>query len=466
MKSIVDGYAVDALEVIATSAVREASNRRKFVKAIRDRLGMQVEVISTEEEGMLSFRSVERHFDLRDVNAAIVDLGGGSAELVFAAHGIVEEIISLPIGSVRLSERFIRSDPPTDRDIARVKKEVRVRYASAVGKPEFTPQVMIGSGGTFMALANISLRMRSESFSSIGGYELSRSEVRHILDNLRHMPLRARRSVPGLNADRADIIVAGLIVIERLMKHLKVNRLQVHDRGIRDGLLQRMVGHVFGKKSKASDDKLDPLASVQQFAAACGFEQRHSQHVASLALQLFDQLQEPLDLPPHDRLLLEAAALLHEIGYLINYEKHHHHSYHLIMHGNFRGLSPKQRELVANIARYHRKAGPKKKHANFAKLSAAEQETVRRLSAILRLADGLDRTHMQRIKNLKAEVKDGQLLLMVTSDRLPDVDLWGGQQKGKLFAKVFGVGLLLAWQPATRGKEHPAEHHRAAVGRN
>lgn len=466
MKSIVEGYAVDALEVIATSAVREASNRRKFAKAVKDRLGLQVEVISTEDEGMLSFRSVERHFDLKETNAVIVDLGGGSAELVFAAHGIVEEVVSLPIGSVRLTERFIRGDPPGDEECERIQKEVRARFRSATRKLKFTPQVMIGSGGTFMALANISQRMRGESFGSIGGYEVSRSEVRHILDNLRRMPLRARRGVPGLNADRADIIVAGLIVIERLMKHLRVNRLQVHDRGIRDGLLQRMIGQVFGKKHKASDDKVDPLASVQQFAAACGFEQRHSLHVARLALQIFDQLQEPLGLNPQDRMLLEAATLLHEIGYLINYEKHHHHSYHLIMHGNFRGLTPKQRELVANIARYHRKAGPKKKHANFARLTPPEQETVRRLSAILRLADGLDRTHLQRIKGLKAELKDGQLLLMVTADQLPDVDLWGGQQKGKLFQKVFQVGLLLAWQPTAKGKDAGSvERTRASAGR-
>jgi len=453
MKVIAEGYAVDALEVIATSAVREASNRRKFVKLVRERLGLQIEVISTEEEGMLSFRSVARHFDLRDQNTVIVDLGGGSAELVLAANGIVEEIFSLPIGSVRLTERFLLNDPPTDEECERAKREIRERFTAAVGKLEFTPQLMIGAGGTFTALANISLRMRGETYTTIGGHEMSRSEVRHILDYLRHMPLRARRAVPGLNADRADIIVAGLIVIERLLKHLKVNRLQIHDRGIRDGLLQRMIGQAFGKRLKAADEKLDPLASVQQFAAACGFEQRHSRHVAMLALQLFDQLQEPLQLPPAERLLLEAAAILHEVGYLINYEKHHHHSYHLIMHGNFRGLSPKQRELVANVARYHRKAGPKKKHDNFARLAPAEQETVRRLSAILRLADGLDRTHMQRVKQLRCELKDGQMVLLVTADQLPDVDLWGGQKKGKLFEKVFGIKLLLAWQPTGKGKE-------------
>jgi exopolyphosphatase/guanosine-5'-triphosphate,3'-diphosphate pyrophosphatase len=445
MKTIAEGYAVDRLELIATSAVREAANRRKFVRMVRERLGLNIEIISTEEEGMLSFRSVARHFDLSSQNTAVVDLGGGSAELILAAKGIVEDVFSLPIGSVRLTERFLHSDPPTDEEIKALRREVRTKFREIVGKLSFTPQLMIGAGGTFTALANMSLKMRGESYTSVGGHELSRSEVRHILDNLRRMPLRARRSVPGLNADRADIIVAGLIVIERLLKYLQVNRLVIHDRGIRDGLLLRMIGQVFGKKLR-TDEKVDPLASVQQFAAACGPEHRHSQHVARLALQLFDQLREPLGLPESERLLLEAAALLHEVGYLINYEKHHLHSYHLIMHGNFHGLSPRQREVVANIARYHRKGAPKRKHANFAKLTEEEQQTVRRLSALLRLADGLDRTHMQRITQLHCELRDRQLLVLVTADQLPDVDLWGGRQKGKLFEKFFKRKLLLAWK--------------------
>jgi exopolyphosphatase/guanosine-5'-triphosphate,3'-diphosphate pyrophosphatase len=454
MKAIVEGYGVAHLEIIATSAVREAKNRRKFLRLVQERLGLEVQVISTEEEGLLSFQSVARHFDLREQNVAVVDLGGGSAELILAAKGIVEDVYSLPLGAVRLTERYLHSDPPGDRECGRLRREVSDCLRRVVGKPSFWPQTMIGSGGTFTALANMSLRMRGEAFGSVGGHELSRSEVRHILDNLRRLPLRARRAVPGLHADRADIIVAGLLVVERLLKFLRINRLVVHDRGIRDGLLLRMIGQAFGTESLAAE-RGDPLASIQQFAAACNPEHRHSQHVAELALQLFDQLQQPLALPASDRLLLQAAALLHEVGYLINYQRHHHHSYHLIMHGNFHGLTARQRELVANIARYHRKAAPKRKHPNFARLSEEDQQTVRRLSALLRLADGLDRTHMQRIKRLRCQVSDRQLVVVVSSDQLPDVDLWGGQQKGKLFEKVFQRKLLLAWEAAASAPAAP-----------
>ncbi len=447
MKTIAEGYGAERLEVIATSAVREAANRRRFLQLARRRLGLDIEVISTSAEGELSFSSAARHFDLKDSDVVIVDLGGGSAELVFAAHGVVQEIFSLPLGAVRLTESVVRSDPLSDRDYARLKKYVRKWFDKVVGKPDFVPHLMIGAGGTFTALANMSMRQRGPVYGSVGGYELNRGEVRHLFEYLRTLPLAARRTTPGLHADRADIIVAGLAVIERLMKYLHVNRLVIHDQGVRDGLLLRMIAQAFDGRQRPAADDADPLAGVRQFAAACGFEQKHAEHVMGLARQLFDQLQGPLGLPPGERLILEAAALLHEVGYLINYEKHHQHSYHLIMHGNLRGLSPRQRELVANVARYHRRAAPKRKHENFARLPPEDQATVRRLSALLRLADGLDRTHMQRVRAVRCDWRGKELVLTLVADQKPEVDTWGAAQKGKLFEKVFGVDFTFDWQP-------------------
>lgn len=447
MKTIAEGYGARRLEVIATSAVREADNRQRFLQLARQRLDLEIEVISAAEEGELSFRSVAHHFDLKNLDVAVMDLGGGSAELVFAAHGAIEAIYSLPLGAVRVTESVIRSDPLSDADYARLKKHVRKWFEKIVGRPDFLAHVLIGAGGTFTALANISMRQRGPIYSTVGGYELNRSEVRHLFEYLRSLPLAARRGVPGLHADRADIILAGLGVIERMMKFLRVNRLLIHDQGVRDGLLLRMIGQHFAGRLPAGSDDGDALAGVRQFAAACGFEQKHAGHVTRLALELFDQLQVPLQLPAADRLILEAAGLLHEIGYLINYEKHHQHSYHLIMHGNLRGLSPKQRELVANVARYHRRSVPKRKHENFARLLPAEQQSVNRLSALLRLADGLDRTHMQRIRSLRCQWQDARVVVCALADEMPEVDLWGARQKGKLFEQVFGVNLELAWQP-------------------
>jgi len=445
MKSIAAGYGVERLEIIATSAVREADNRDQFLRLAAERVGVNVEVITPAEEGELSFASASRRFDLKSMNAAVVDLGGGSAELIFAARGQIEAIHSFPIGAVRLTDALVRADPPAAADLARLDKRV-TKALAAVGEPDFVPHVMIGAGGTFLALANISMRQRGKVFSTVAGYELDRSEVRHIFEYVRTLPLRARRNVPGLHADRADIIVAGLAVIEGLMKWLRVNRLLINDQGVRDGLLLRMIGRVFQAPEAAALPEGDPLEGVRQFAVACSVDQKHPEHVTALAVQIFDQLQHQFQLPTQERLLLEAAGLLHEVGYLINYERHHHHSYHLIMHGNIRGMAPRQRELVANIARYHRGSRPKRKHENFARLSLAERDTVQRLSAILRLASGLDRTHTQRVHGVRCSVRKGELLLLVQADEKPDVDLYSVGKEASLFERAFDVRVRVKWE--------------------
>jgi exopolyphosphatase/guanosine-5'-triphosphate,3'-diphosphate pyrophosphatase len=449
MKVIVEGYGVDRPGIIATSAVREAANRDIFLKLVRERLGLHVDVISPDEEAMLSFHSVAKHFDLRNQDVVVVDLGGGSAELIFAVKGVVEEVYSLPLGSVRLSDAFITTDPLSAAEEKALRKHVLGTLEERLRKPILHPQVMIGAGGTFTALASIALRRRGGNADRLGGVELNRSEVRHICQYLQNLPLRARRAVPGLNPDRAEIIVPGLIVVERFMKAMNVNRLLIHDQGVRDGLMLKLMAQSFKQALPPPAEDGDALASVWQFAVSCGIDQGHTRHVTRLAKQLFEQMKGQFQLSEADELILEAAALLHEVGNLINYKKHHHHTYHLIMHGNFRGLTPGQRELVANVARYHRRAAPKPKHENFARLSAADQDTVRRLSAFLRLADGLDRSHTQRVKDVVCRRRGERLYVAVHADESPDVDLWGAQEKGKLFEKVFGLKLKFGWAQAS-----------------
>lgn len=456
MKAIVEGYQVDRLEVIATSAVREAANGLDFVDYVRQHLGLVIQVIPPHEEGELSYRSAKAHFSLADQQVLLVDLGGGSAELVFAAKGIIEEIYSLPVGAVRLTEACLRNDPPTRDELKALKKRLKKEFAEQVGDLTFFPAAMIGAGGTFTALANISRRGRGLDAGGVGGHEMNRSEVRQILERLSHLPLAERRAVPGLNPDRADIIVAGVAVIERLMKWLRINRLLIHDKGVRDGLLRRVIDETFGRAAAPTEEQGDPIQGVQEFGKACGFEPKHAQQVAKLARKLFEQLEAPLKLPPGEKPLLEAAAWLHEVGALINYQKHHQHSYHLIKHGNLRGFSPAQRELVANVARYHRKAPPKPKHAAYAKLTPGEQATVRRLAALLRLADGLDRTHTQRIDDLRCFCEGDTVRIAARAADSPAVDLWGAEQKGKLFERVFNRRLEFAWEPAA-GRGSAAE---------
>jgi exopolyphosphatase/guanosine-5'-triphosphate,3'-diphosphate pyrophosphatase len=464
MKDIADGYGVRRLRIVGTSAVRQAANRDHFLAMVRQQTGLAMEVISAEEEARLAHLSAARAFDLRAVPAAVVDIGGGSTEVVLSAGGVVEKIATLALGAVGLTEAFDVDDGDQAKTFERLRKHIRRTIKAGLGRPPFAPQLLIGTGGTFTALAAVSMHAGSHGSDdllpfTVRGYEMQRSEVKHMLQRLAGMPLRARMRVPGLSPDRAEIIVAGAAIVEGMMKHLGVNSLRVHDRGIRDGLLLTMIGELlpravesgFGAPGGTLPGALDRLRSVRQFAAACRFEESHSLHVTRLALELFDQLaaQRP-DAPggwsdPVNRELLEAAAILHDVGYYINYDRHHKHGYHLIIHSELAGFTHRELEVIANVARYHRLAEPRKRHPAYAALRKADRRLVKRLAAILRLADGLDRAHAQEVRAVRLKVRRGAAVLQLESDERPDVGIWGAQRKGGLFKEVFDLPVEFEW---------------------
>ncbi len=463
MRGIAEGYQVDALRAIGTAAVREATNRDEFISLVRERAGLTIEPISAEDEARLAFLSVSHSFDLHNATVAIVDIGGGSTEIVLASGGVVEQIFTVPLGAVRLAERFpgcTTGDAPAVRAMRRAVKEIVHEWTEKAPMPL---QYMIGTGGTFTTLGGVSMHRGAPGQGpdmlpfAIRGYEVHRSEVRHIFDWLDGMPVRQRLRVPGLSADRAEIIVPGLAVAERVMKRLNVNTLKVHDRGIRDGLLLTMIAERFPNTERTRPEPVDKWRALKHFAVACRFEEAHSTHVTNLAMQIFDQVaaQQPGALGDAGdqtaRDILRAAGLLHDVGYLINYSKHHKHSYHLIVHSDIAGFSHRELELVANIARYHRRSEPKKKHSHFAKLSGVDRDVVRVLSGILRVADGLDRTHTQNVRSVRVILAGDEATLAVEAPENPSVDTWGAERKSQLFAKTLGLRPRFEWLGAGSG---------------
>jgi exopolyphosphatase/guanosine-5'-triphosphate,3'-diphosphate pyrophosphatase len=250
--------------------------------------------------------------------------------------------------------------------------------------------------------------------------------------------------VPGLSPDRADIIVAGLAIIDRLMRHFHVNLLQVHNRGVRDGLILTMIDESHGAPSQ---DPHDRDAAVERFAAASSGEVAHGRQVARLAGRMFAQLAPLTGMNPADQWLLETAARLQDVGYLINYEKHHKHSYHLILNSGLPGIGPRELELIANVARYHRGAQPKRKHENFRQLPAEDRRRVRQLASILRLAGGLDRSHTGQVRDVLV-VPDGagRLVMEVVAGENPDVDIWSARRRATMFEKEFDRALAIRWR--------------------
>lgn len=251
-----------------------------------------------------------------------------------------------------------------------------------------------------------------------------------------------------MTPDRADIIVAGLSIIDALLKRFHVNTLAIHTRGVRDGLLREMIEEA-AVGSGSVDEPALREAAIERLAAACSGEVEHGRTVAALAGRIFEQLATPLDLPAGDRLLLECAARLQDVGYVINYDQHHKHSYHLIRNSRLPGLRPHDLELIANVARYHRGALPKKKHENLSRLAADDQRRVQRLAAILRIAGGLDRSRSQQVRDVVARVDDGRAVLDVVADQEPQVDIWGAERRTDLFEKVFGMKVDVRWAGPT-----------------
>ncbi len=443
-QQIAAGFQAESLRVIATCAIREAGNGPDFCQRIREEVGLEVEVISGEQEGRYAFSSVQHAFDLSGKNVIVADIGGGSTEIVFSTGEMIEEIYSTPLGAVRLTERFAANG---ETDIAEMFPKLESDIADCLKrmttKPPFAPHFMVGCGGTFTTLADLLMASQRGSDKEVAGFRASHADVRHLLDRLRKMPVRGRRSLPGMTPDRADIIVAGIAIIDAMMKRFRVNTLIVHSRGVRDGLLREMIRASGDSEGSTVEAR---VAAVDRFADACSGEAEHGRQVAFLAGRIFADLQQRFSMPEGDRELLEMAARLQDVGYVISYEQHHKHSYHLIRNSQLPGVRQHDLELIANVARYHRGASPKKKHDSFRRLSSGEKERVRRLAAILRLAGGLDRSRSQQVRDVRAVIEDDRVTLVTMAVEEPQVDIWGAERRRQLFEQVFGMPVTIGWE--------------------
>ena len=441
MKKIVDGYGVMGIEAVATSAVRQAANGEAFVKAVADTVGLRISIISGEEEAELAALSALNNFDMEGTRYVMVDIGGGSVEVITALGNHIEEIYSLNLGAVILTENFITTDPITQDEYRRVRRQIRKTLKSAFTSEDMPVHSLLGSGGTMTSIAAMVMAMRKEGYGSIHGYEVLRSEVVHLRAMLLRKDLKERKSIPGLPPDRADIIVAGVTVVDELMGLFKANLLKINERGIREGLILKGM-----KKHNLLIAEAQPRNwrdSVLEFARSCHHDEEHSLHVAKLALGIFDAVASSFDLGEKERQMVESAALVHDVGYFISYSGHHKHTYHLVRHADLFGFTPREREIIAHVARYHRKSLPKKKHETFARLVTQDQLLVKRLGGILRLADGLDRRRNSQVTALDCSLSPSTFMVRLEGGADVSVELFGGKLKGNLFEEAFGRKLVL-----------------------
>jgi exopolyphosphatase/guanosine-5'-triphosphate,3'-diphosphate pyrophosphatase len=426
---------------VATSAVRKAANGADFVAAMKSATGVTIRVIDGEEEAELAALSAHHHFDMANTRYGLVDIGGGSIEVVISTGQHIEESVSLELGAVFLTEAFLPRDPIPEKDFAKLRKHLRKTIGAAFAKVDTPLRCLIGSGGTITSIAGMVMAQRQEPYDTVHGFEVLRSEIVHLLAMLQRKSCKERRGIPGLSPERADIIVAGIAAVDTLMRFFGTNLLRINERGIREGLIirslsERGLWHAIGTRR-------DWLSSVKEFARSCHADDEHGEQVRALALAILAALPADPLLDERARQMLEAAALLHDVGYFISYDRHHKHSCHLIRHAELFDFSPREREIVANLARYHRKALPKPRHENFARLSSADQELVGKLGGILRLADGLDRRRNRAVKKLTCTATSDCFTIDLHGDGDLSVEAYGGQTKGDLFAAVFGRELLI-----------------------
>ena len=294
---------------------------------------------------------------------------------------------------------------------------------------------IIGAAGTTSAVAQLARRISgSEPISSL---PVSTEQVRRVLEWLRGATAKERKKL-GVDDQRNDIIYAGAAIAEGVMRKLRVEELQITSRGLRDGAMADLVRRIVRPRGAHLHQEMVVLDGLRAFGRRCGYREEHAEQVAQLSLSIFDQTREVHRLGEEERSLLHAAAMLHDVGAFVSYNRHHKHSYYLLYHADLPGFTDRERELIATIARYHRRSSPKDRHEEFQRLTPEERIVVRRLAAVLRVADGLDRGHRRHVRSVKVVRRGTGLQIQVVAEKGSELEVWSAGQKADLLEDVCG----------------------------
>lgn len=426
------------LRAVATSAVREADNAQAFLERARVDAGVEVEVISGVEEARLIHLGVLQGLDVYDRRLLLCDIGGGSTELLLGERSEVLASRSFKLGAVRLTNRFFPSDLDHPSSVEACRTFVRAAIQPMVREvAEQGFEVAIGSSGTIEQLAQ--LANGGEDLRSYGGFVMSTDALDEVVSRLiAARSASRRRKIPGLDPKRADIILAGALIYEQVAHSFGITNTTISSFALREGVLLDTLHRTTGGYVHHLQDV--SRRSVVALMEACDDEPEHSRQVATLSLQLFDATRRLHSLGPECREYLEAAALLANVGLVISHSKHHLHSYYVIRNSErLVGFTDAEIEIIAQVARYHRKSAPKPSHPEFAGLTAEHQHIVRTLAGILRVAIGLDRSHANLVSGMSAARRGDQLTITVEAKGDPTLELYSAQERSELLAANTGL---------------------------
>lgn len=439
---------------VATSAIREAVNRGEILDRLRAEADLEVHPISGKEEARLTYLGVASGMEVGEGKTLFIDIGGGSTEMVVGDRERHHLLESLKMGAIRMTALFFSDhDEPIPRTTyARARRFVRNDMVRALQEVKgFRVEQAIGSSGTIMNLAEIADRQEGRKEGDQSG-RLTYAALRAVVRDLCNLPLAERKKVPGINPERADIIVGGAVILETLMAELDLPEIRVSSRGLQDGLLTGYLSRL--EEFRAVREMGVRERSVLQLGRSCSIDEAHAVTTQSLALDLFDSARK-IGLHPYgerERELLAHAAYLHDIGKFISYANHHSHSYYIVRNADLLGFDDTEIAVMAHVVRYHRKKFPGGKSQAFGELDPTSGKVARTLAFFLRVAESLDRTHLGLVRNPGFLLsRDGDVILRLRPAGDCQLELWALEPHRKAFASLFDRDLVVVVDRTERG---------------
>ena len=428
-KRVAESQKVDEIIAAATSATREAENGGDFIAQVDRETGIRIRVISGTEEARLIHLAAGYGVDVGGSTAVVVDIGGGSVEVTLGTATQMSLGKSFKTGVIRLTERFVRSDPLAGRDERRLTKHLNREmgtYLDQIAKRGFDR--LIGTSGTILSLGTLALSSEGNRVDDVRNRRVSAKALHRMRKRIVESSIEERLALPGMDPRRADLSVAGSVLFDTIVRRLGADEFTLCDLALREGLVLDYIHRNRARIRKVERYPDVRRRSVVELGERCGYWSEHAQQVARLALAIFDQTRSVHRLTDREREWLEYGALLHDIGVHISYERHHRHSYYLIKNGDLRGFDPQEIEVIALIARYHRQATPKKSHDGYGDLKGPLRKVVKALSAMVRLAEGLDRSHAQALAGVEMYPRTDDYLVRLRATGDAELELWAAHR--------------------------------------
>lgn len=458
IKTLCDHQDVEQILAFATSAIREAENGGEFIQRAIDEIGLKINAIPGRVEAELIGLAIQHGVQLPvDSQALMMDIGGGSVEFIIGDREKFYFLASKKLGVARMAAKFVDHDPVTVNEIETLKQHYKEKLEDvAQAFAGNRTKTLIGSSGTMENIAAmIAYRNKKSPSLTLNELEFSAKQFFKFYDTVIRMNHEERSKLKGLDEKRVDLLIPGLVLLKYMLKTFAIDKVIISSQALREGIIIRHIQRELPDLKKQISDPDPRRRSVFELLNKCHWHETHSRHVTWMALKIFDSLQEDLGLSDQDRELLEFASYLHDIGYHISHRKHHKHALYLVRNADLKGFKEDEIELIANVARYHRRSTPKSRHKYFDRLSDDLKKRIVALSAILRVADGLDRSHYQNVRKLNITKDENQITFHISTESDPDLEIWGAMRKNSLFEDVTGKTLVI--EPVETGQTIPAE---------